>query len=115
MAAGSLQALAEAWRRVPQDVALVGFDDSLIATCTTPPMSSVHQPVEKAPGLSLGGLGQFFTRLESWAGQAKDWVSYIARCSYLLQQGQAVAASREPTRILDWIPTAATTSPVIEY
>src|SRR5581483_6004199 len=31
------------------------------------------------------------TRLESWAGQAKSWVSYIARCSHLLQQGQAVA------------------------
>ncbi len=53
--------------------------------------TSVHQPAEKAPGLSLGGYGQFFTRLESWAGQAKAWVSYIARCSHLLQQGQAVA------------------------
>jgi DNA-binding LacI/PurR family transcriptional regulator len=41
-----MQALAEAGRRVPQDVAVVGFDDSVIAECTTPPMSSVHQPVE---------------------------------------------------------------------
>jgi DNA-binding LacI/PurR family transcriptional regulator len=46
MATGAMQALADAGRRVPQDVAVVGFDDSVIAECATPPMSSVHQPVE---------------------------------------------------------------------
>ena len=46
MAAGAMQALADTGRRVPQDVAVVGFDDSVIAVCTTPPLSSVHQPVE---------------------------------------------------------------------
>jgi DNA-binding LacI/PurR family transcriptional regulator len=46
MATGALQALADTDRRVPQDVAVVGFDDSVIAVCTTPPLSSVHQPVE---------------------------------------------------------------------
>ena len=25
---------------------MVGFDDSVISVCTTPPLSSVHQPVE---------------------------------------------------------------------
>jgi DNA-binding LacI/PurR family transcriptional regulator len=46
MATGALQALADLGRRVPQDVAVVGYDDSVIAACTTPPLSSVHQPVE---------------------------------------------------------------------
>jgi DNA-binding LacI/PurR family transcriptional regulator len=46
MATGAIQALADAGRRVPQDVAVVGFDDSVIAGCMTPPLSSVHQPVE---------------------------------------------------------------------
>jgi DNA-binding LacI/PurR family transcriptional regulator len=46
-AAGSLQALTDAGRRVPDDVALVGYDDSLIAACSNPPMSSVRQPVEE--------------------------------------------------------------------
>ncbi|WP_212994392.1 LacI family DNA-binding transcriptional regulator [Actinoplanes auranticolor] len=46
MATGAMQALADAGRRVPQDVAVVGFDDSVIAACSTPPMSSVQQPVE---------------------------------------------------------------------
>jgi hypothetical protein len=49
---------------------------------------SVHQPlVGKVPGLGLGPYGQWFTRNETWAEQAKAWVEYLARSSYLLQQG----------------------------
>ncbi|GID33050.1 LacI family DNA-binding transcriptional regulator [Paractinoplanes brasiliensis] len=47
MATGVMQALAEAGRRIPHDVAVIGFDDGPIAACTVPPMSSVHQPVEQ--------------------------------------------------------------------
>jgi hypothetical protein len=49
--------------------------------------TSVHQPVGKPPGLSLFGYGQFFNRLENWADMAGGWMRYIARCSFLLQQG----------------------------
>ncbi|WP_079170533.1 LacI family DNA-binding transcriptional regulator [Mangrovactinospora gilvigrisea] len=47
MAAGALAALRAAGRRVPEDVAVVGFDDSMIARHTTPPLSSVRQPIEE--------------------------------------------------------------------
>jgi DNA-binding LacI/PurR family transcriptional regulator len=47
MAAGALSALTAAGRRVPQDVALVGYDDSPVATSTHPPLSSVRQPIEE--------------------------------------------------------------------
>ncbi len=54
--------------------------------------TSVHQPLlDRKPGLSLGPFGQWFNRNETWAEQAKPWVSYLTRCSYLLQQGQFVA------------------------
>ncbi|MEV0680556.1 LacI family DNA-binding transcriptional regulator [Actinosynnema sp. NPDC050436] len=44
MAAGALDALRDAGRRVPQDVAVVGFDDHpMIAPHTTPPLTSVRQ------------------------------------------------------------------------
>jgi alpha-L-rhamnosidase len=49
---------------------------------------SVHQPlIGKAPGLGLGPYGQWFNRNETWAEEAGPWVSYLARSSYLLQQG----------------------------
>jgi hypothetical protein len=53
---------------------------------------SVHQSVEdKIPGLSLGPFGQWFTRHETWAEYAKPWMTYLARSSYMLQQGKFVA------------------------
>jgi hypothetical protein len=54
--------------------------------------TSVHQPLDdKQPGLSLAIFGQYFTRHETWAEMAKPWIDYIARNSYLLQQGRDVA------------------------
>ena len=47
MASGALGVLREHRRRVPQDVAVVGFDDSSIATSTVPALSSVRQPIEE--------------------------------------------------------------------
>jgi DNA-binding LacI/PurR family transcriptional regulator len=47
MAAGARQALREAGRRIPDDVALVGFDDSAIARHMDPPLTSVRQPIEE--------------------------------------------------------------------
>jgi hypothetical protein len=54
--------------------------------------TSVHQPLtDRAPGLGLGPYGQWFTRNETWAELAKPWVTYLARSSYMLQQGQFAA------------------------
>ena len=53
---------------------------------------SAHQPlIGKAPGLTLGPCGQWFNRNETWAEQANVWVNYLARNSFLLQQGRFVA------------------------
>lgn len=53
--------------------------------------TSVHQPLDKAPGFSLGPFGQWFTRHETWSDQAIAWTTYLARSSYMLQQGKVVA------------------------
>ena len=47
MAAGALRVLHEARRRVPADVAVVGFDDSPQALSTHPQLTSVHQSPER--------------------------------------------------------------------
>jgi DNA-binding LacI/PurR family transcriptional regulator len=46
MAVGAMAALRAAGRRAPDDVAVVGFDDSALATTTDPPLTSVRQPIE---------------------------------------------------------------------
>ncbi|MFI9616407.1 LacI family DNA-binding transcriptional regulator [Streptomyces sp. NPDC052023] len=48
MASGALRVLREAGRRVPDDVAVVGFDDMLpIAEQTDPPLTTVRQDIEE--------------------------------------------------------------------
>ena len=47
MATAALRVLSQLRRRVPEDVAVVGFDDSVLATTTTPKLTTVRQPVEK--------------------------------------------------------------------
>lgn len=46
MAVGAMRVLKEHGRRIPEDVAIVGFDDSAYARHTDPPLTSVHQPLE---------------------------------------------------------------------
>ncbi|MER5199201.1 LacI family DNA-binding transcriptional regulator [Streptomyces sp. NPDC002755] len=47
MAAGARRALREAGLRLPEDVAMVGYDDSAIARHMDPPLTSVRQPIEE--------------------------------------------------------------------
>jgi DNA-binding LacI/PurR family transcriptional regulator len=47
MAAGALRALRAAGRRVPDDVAVVGFEDSVVARYAQPPLTTVRQPIEE--------------------------------------------------------------------
>jgi DNA-binding LacI/PurR family transcriptional regulator len=55
MALGALRALRAAGRRVPEDVAVVGFDDAVLATYADPPLTTVRQQVEQ--------MGQEMVRL----------------------------------------------------
>lgn len=55
-AAGARQALRETGRRIPQDVALVGYDDSVIARHMDPPLTSVRQPIDDMGRRMIGLL-----------------------------------------------------------
>ena len=46
MAAGALHALRRLGRRVPRDVAVIGFDDLPAAQQTDPSLTTVRQPVD---------------------------------------------------------------------
>ena len=52
--------------------------------------TSPHQPLAAPPpGVALAPfLGQAFTAAETWAGMARPWIDYLARCSALLSAGE---------------------------
>jgi DNA-binding LacI/PurR family transcriptional regulator len=45
MAVAAMRVLTDSGRRIPGDVAVVGFNDDLLARRATPPLTTVHQPV----------------------------------------------------------------------
>lgn len=47
MAVGALRAIKEAGLRVPQDIAVIGFDDMPFATHANPPLTTVRQPIQR--------------------------------------------------------------------
>lgn len=92
VAAESLTAAGPAWGWTPAELKRI-IDLEFALGVNRPVIhTSVHAPVDdKLPGLSLGGIGQYFNRHETWAEMAKPWIDYIARNSLMLQQGRNVA------------------------
>ncbi len=58
MAQGAVQVLRDQGRRVPQDVAVVGFDDSSVAVTCRPRLTTVRQPVEQMAARMAGLLDE---------------------------------------------------------
>lgn len=56
MADGALRAIREAGLAVPDDLALVGFDDSPLAQYSTPPLTSVRQPLAEMGAAAVRAL-----------------------------------------------------------
>ncbi len=56
MAVGAYQALYQASLRIPQDIALVGYDDIELASYMTPPLTTIHQPKDELGELAIDVL-----------------------------------------------------------
>jgi hypothetical protein len=91
-AAESMTASAAPWAWSPATLKPTADQEFLNGINRIVIHESAHQPlIGKAPGLTLGPFGQWFNRNETWAEQAGPWIDYLARTSYLLQQGHFVA------------------------
>ena len=53
MAIGALRVLREVGLRVPQDVALVGFDDIPISGAVLPPLTTIRQPIQQLGAVAV--------------------------------------------------------------
>ncbi|HUN60397.1 MAG TPA: glycosyl hydrolase [Candidatus Sulfotelmatobacter sp.] len=91
-AAESMTAAAAPWAWSPATLKPTADQEFLNGINRFVIHESAHQPlVGKAPGLTLGPYGQWFNRNETWAEQAAPWITYLARSSYMLQQGRFAA------------------------
>lgn len=83
MAIGLLRAAAEVGRRVPQDLSLVGYDDSEAAAYLTPPMTTVRQDLE--------GVGSSCVELllDSIGGEQPAWSTRLLRPELVIRQSSA--------------------------
>ena len=92
VAAESLTASSGAWSWSPETLKPTADKELAMGLNRFVIHTSVHQPVnDKIPGLGLGPFGQWFTRHETWAELALPWTTYLARSSYMLQQGKFAA------------------------
>jgi LacI family transcriptional regulator len=66
MALGVIEAARERGLRVPQDLSVVGFDDTQLARMASPPLTTVRQPLWEMGGVALR------TALRLAAGEALD-------------------------------------------
>ena len=53
--------------------------------------SYVHDPYGKVPGITLGYYGSHFNRRNTWWAYSRPWFDYLARCQYMLRQGESTA------------------------
>jgi LacI family transcriptional regulator len=56
MAEGAMRALREAGQLVPQDVAIVGYDDMPNSSRITPPLTTIRQPTNRMGSLAVDAL-----------------------------------------------------------
>jgi len=56
MAVGAYQALYQAGLKIPQDMAIVGYDDIELASYMTPPLTTIHQPKDELGELAIDVL-----------------------------------------------------------
>jgi hypothetical protein len=93
VAAESMTAFGQPWAFAPRDLKKTADIEFALGVNRIVMHTSAHQPQDGiTPGMALAPfLGQYFSRHETWAEQARPWIDYLARTSFMLQQGRGVA------------------------
>ncbi len=81
-----------AWRNDPGSLKMVGDRAFCRGVNRLIFHTYAHQPwLDRLPGMTMGPWGTRFGRTNTWWEQSAAWMSYLARCQFLLQQGTFVA------------------------
>lgn len=80
MAFGAMRAIRNAGRRIPDDVAVVGFDDIPASAITHPPLTTVHQPLYEM-GRKAAGMVMAAVRGDRIEGRIELPTSLVVRAS----------------------------------
>lgn len=67
MAAGAISAAGHCGLRVPEDLSVCGFDDSLMASQFWPPITTIHQPIDQMTQAAIEHLENNIRRARSGA------------------------------------------------
>ncbi|MGW1768796.1 LacI family DNA-binding transcriptional regulator [Streptomyces sp. NPDC002073] len=85
MALGVIRAARERGLRVPQDVSVVGFDDSPLIAFTDPPLTTVRQPVRAMATAAVGAL------LEAVGGNPVERTEFVFQPELVVRGSTAQA------------------------
>ena len=88
MAVGALRAAREAGLTVPRDVSVVGFDDSLLAACVTPALTTSRQPIDGMVQEIVAKLG------DQIAGRPTNLTEFLFRTDLIVRQSTGPAPPR---------------------
>jgi DNA-binding LacI/PurR family transcriptional regulator len=87
LALGTIRAARRMGLRVPEQISVVGFDDSAFMTCTDPPLTTVRQPIET---MGQAAVDLLVTQIEG-AGVTPDELLFEPE---LVVRGSTAAAPR---------------------
>lgn len=89
MALGAIRALRETGLRIPQDVSVVGYDDLPLTSYFDPPLTTIHQPIERFGQIGVQLLFEAVNKPDSKPKTIKLDPSLIIRESCAVHQSMA--------------------------
>ena len=99
MALGAIRAVRRAGLKVPDDVSVVGFDDSALMNCTDPPLTTVRQPIDAMGRMVIELLiaqiaGTPFPTTSCSSSPSWSFAARRVRCERLIPPDPALARDR---------------------
>ncbi len=91
MALGAIREARSRGLRVPEDISVVGFDDSPLIAFTDPPLTTIRQPV---PAMAVAAVRALIDEID---GHAAPHSEYVFRPELIVRGSTAIAPDRAPT------------------